>query len=179
MKLIFLDIDGVLNHESYYKNRPSEHRDEFGELFCPNASLFINELIKLNEAKIVISSTWRGSGLKVMQEMWQARKMNGEVIGITPHLDHRFRGLEIKAYLKDKHGFYHLNWNEQQQLDIMKSSKIENYIIIDDDSDMTYTQRNHFIHVLPSPRNKEGFNKEYFVKANQVLKQDIIELNYN
>lgn len=58
----------------------------------------------------------------------------------------------------------------------MKESNIRNYIIIDDDSDMLYKQRNHFIHVLPSPRNKEGFNKEYYDQALNKLKKNIIDL---
>ena len=58
----------------------------------------------------------------------------------------------------------------------MKESNIRNYIIIDDDSDMLYKQRNHFIHVLPSPRNKEGFNKAYYELALNKLNKNKIKI---
>jgi hypothetical protein len=60
----------------------------------------------------------------------------------------------------------------------MKESDLENYIIIDDDSDMLYGQRNHFVHVLPSPRNKDGFNEKYYKEALAKLSKSIIDLNY-
>lgn len=41
----------------------------------------------------------------------------------------------------------------------MEKSGVDNYIIIDDDADMLYGQKNHFVHVLPSPRNKDGFRE--------------------
>jgi hypothetical protein len=55
---------------------------------------------------------------------------------------------------------------------------VDNYIIIDDDSDMLYNQRNHFVHVLPSPRNKLGFNEKYYAQALDKLSKDVIALNY-
>jgi hypothetical protein len=60
----------------------------------------------------------------------------------------------------------------------MKKSEVDNYIIIDDDSDMLYKQRNHFVHVLPSPRNKRGFNEEHYAQALDKLSKDVIDLNY-
>lgn len=46
---------------------------------------------------------------------------------------------------------------------------------IDDDSDMLYRQKNHFVHVLPSPRNKDGFNQHYYEIAKSMLEKTIIE----
>ena len=68
--------------------------------------------------------------------------------------------------------------NKEQQK-IIDESGVENYIIIDDDSDMLYNQRNHFVHVLPSPRNYDGFNTHYYEKAKLMLEKSVIELNYN
>jgi len=61
----------------------------------------------------------------------------------------------------------------------MDKSGLESYIILDDDSDMLYKQRNHFVHVLSSPRNTEGFNEHYYQKAKLMLDKNIIELNYD
>lgn len=64
MKVIFLDIDGVLN---VYP----QGFDEYGSKFHPHFVENLKCLIEKTEAKILISSTWRFSGLKVMQEMWK------------------------------------------------------------------------------------------------------------
>jgi hypothetical protein len=87
------------------------------------------------------------------------------------------RGMEIKFYLEEM-GFTHINWSEDKQQKRMDESGVENYIIIDDDSDMLYNQRHHFVHVLPSPRNYDGFNQHYYEIAKAMLDKSCIELNY-
>ena len=58
-KVIFLDIDGVLNIIP-------QGRDQYGSLFHPQFEDNLQYLIEQTKADIVISSTWRYSGLKVM-----------------------------------------------------------------------------------------------------------------
>ena len=122
-KIIFLDIDGVLNVMS-------REFDEYGQLFNPT---FVNNLayiIEKTNAKLVISSTWRYSGLKQMVNMWKYRNLPGEVIDATPDLgfnDNIVRGDEIKAWL-------------DKNIDI-----VETYCIIDDDEDMLPEQMNNFV----------------------------------
>ena len=86
--------------------------------------------------------------------------------------------MEIKYFLEEDLKFSHINWDEDHQRKSMERSGVENYIIIDDDSDMLYNQRNHFVHVLPSPRNKRGFNKKYYNEALKKLNKDVVDLNY-
>lgn len=77
MKIIFLDIDGVLN---VY---PQGH-DEYGAIFHPHLVENLKLILDQTGAKIVVSSTWRRSGLSIMKEMWEKRGLPGEVIDITP-----------------------------------------------------------------------------------------------
>ena len=42
------------------------------------------KIIELTGAKIVISSTWRKSGLSVRKELWKFSNLPGEVIDVTP-----------------------------------------------------------------------------------------------
>jgi hypothetical protein len=191
-KIIFLDIDGVLNSEKAYLRGDCKYVEwewedgtkEHHQSFCPVSKLYINHLIKITEAKVVISSTWRHSGLDFMKKIWEVEEMAGEIIGITPSFRGEVdgyaipRGCEIEKWLEDK-GFSHINWSIEKQQDIVEKSGIENYIIIDDDSDMLYSQRNHFVHVLPSPRNKSGFNEEYLEQATLKLEKSVIDLNYS
>jgi Swiss Army Knife RNA repair-like protein len=126
MKVIFLDIDGVLVNRSslmaasgaWAKGQPS----------CVAA---LNEITDKTDAKIVISSTWRSCGLEMMQEFLADWGVKGEVIGCTPDLSWRTgqiyaateRGDEIQAWL-----------------DLRESAigDVEAFVILDDDADMKH-----------------------------------------
>ena len=190
MKIIFLDIDGVLNCENAYLRRLTHGFCQYKEFevktgekdhyqtFYPPCKKLINKLIEETGANVVISSTWRSSGLEWMRRVWQEEGMSGEIIDITPRFYHeKFsvpRGIEIKEWLSSK-GFEKINWSEEEQQKYIEKSGIENYIIIDDDSDMLYNQRNQFVHVLPSPRNKNGFNRHYYKEALKKLNTPLYE----
>lgn len=196
MKIIFLDIDGVLNCENGYKHKWCTKNDTYGDLFFPPSASLLNDLISETRAKIVISSTWRMSGLKQMQRMWKDRKMAGEVIDITPSIwninNKKYlhngkskpinydipRGVEIDIWLEWK-GFKHINWCSEKQYEYMDKSGIENYIIIDDDSDMLLKQSEHFVHVKQSPKNKNGFHLTNYYRALRILRKNVVDLNYN
>lgn len=125
MKVIFLDIDGVLNVIP-------QGRDEYGAIFHEHFVENLRELIEKTGAKIVISSTWRLSGLSIMKEMWEKRDLPGEVIDITPSLMRErgstlCRGDEIQLWL-DEH------------------PEVTNYVYIDDDHvDVNENQLGHFV----------------------------------
>jgi hypothetical protein len=124
MKVIFLDIDGVLNLYC-------ESRDEYGCCFHQHLVENLKRLIDKTGAKIVISSTWRFSGLVIMKEMWEKRNLPGEVVGITPNFMKHYgttlcRGKEIDAYLEEH-------------------PEITNYVILDDDNDMEPHQLKNFV----------------------------------
>ena len=190
MKIIFLDIDGVLNCESAYRAGECKYqawtwedgRPDYYQRFCVRSKNLLNKLIDETGAKIVISSTWRMSGIEFMKKVWELEEMHGEIIGITPSMrtsEIRIpRGMEIDYYLEHDLNFNHINWDKQTQQEYIDKSGVENYIIIDDDSDMLYNQRNHFVHVLPSPRNRDGFNEKYYEEALEKLSKTVIDLNY-
>jgi hypothetical protein len=189
-KIIFLDIDGVLNCQDAYHNDECKYVDftlnggeDFYQTFYSKSKMWLNKLIEETGAKIVISSTWRHSGIDFIEKVWEMEKMSGEIIGLTPHLKRNDgytipRGCEIDFYLKNTLNFYHINWDKNRQQEEMDKSGVENYIIIDDDSDMLYNQKNHFVNVLPSPRNTKGFSKEHYELGLEMLSKSVIELNY-
>lgn len=129
MKVIFLDIDGVLNIIS-------QGHDEFGSIFHSHLVDNLKYLIEQTGAKIVISSSWRLNGEKEMKAMWDKRKLPGEVIDITPYMGNNDfigytipRGCEIAWYL-----------NEFEE-----ELNITNYVILDDDTDMLLKQKDNFV----------------------------------
>lgn len=120
MKVIFLDIDGVLNVML-------GDFDKYGQMFHQNFVDNLKHIVdNVQDVKIVISSTWRVSGIDVMKQMWIDRNLPGEIIGVTPYLTTKScRGDEIQIFLSCNH--------------------VDRYVIIDDDTDMLKDQMPYFV----------------------------------
>ena len=132
MKIIFLDIDGVLNVIG-------QGVDEYGQKFHKHLEDNLRYIIEKTGAKIVISSNWRTSGLKIMKEMWQHRNLPGEVIDVTPtEFDVVNRGTCEFYDLVDR-GFEIQQWIDDHR------EEIESYCIIDDNDDMLPSQMDNFV----------------------------------
>ena len=66
MKILFLDIDGVLNPGQYNKYMIENNLNDFdenGSIFDPNAVDNLRYIIDYTNADIIISSIWRYDGL--------------------------------------------------------------------------------------------------------------------
>lgn len=122
MKVIFLDIDGVLNSIEWHKQagngfgRPPGKRAPCTKerlRWCPEMVKRLKWIIDCTDAKIVISSSWRGYGAMAVRK-WRAMFRvygwrNAPVIGETPALEHKTeggilmvktRGDEVAAWLE-------------------------------------------------------------------------------
>jgi len=134
-KIIFLDIDGVVNtlmisDQPFDTLRGVVERDGFYFCLCNSddgmvsnqqAIMWLNKLCKDTGAKIVISSTWRRFERKYTTE--QCLRNSGllseiEVIGATPYTGGE-RGDEIQEWIEK----YYPKGNVR-------------FVILDDDSDM-------------------------------------------
>ena len=85
-KILFLDIDGVLNTERWHKKMMESHapKDSFGYDFDPEAVANLRRIIEATGAEIVISSSWKGYGMDGLQELWETRDLPGKVIDMLP-----------------------------------------------------------------------------------------------
>lgn len=149
MKLLFLDIDGVLNTEHGLKTL-SENWTKIeniqGTPFCPESIEVLRKIIDETDAKIVITSTWRSDGLEGMKKLWKDRNLPGEVIDITPHTEHGIRGDEVDSYLHSKGYFYPKNyWNAPAWEERRNECEIDGYCIVDDEWDFFILQKPHFV----------------------------------
>jgi len=147
LKLVFLDIDGVFNSTAWYKKRSKSFDLKDEKEFDPNCVKIFNTLIEKVNPKIVVSSSWRTGKLSYLIDLFNMVGIKGEIIGETPQLRGKNftnvpRGCEIKEYLSKRNFPILFKYAEEMGI----TTDIENYVIIDDDSDMLYEQRNNFVH---------------------------------
>lgn len=134
MKVIFLDIDGVLN-SAMWAERIAKNRDVYKHIYIPewqdiNAINLLKNHICNHNIKLVISSSWRLSTVEETKKDFNRynfiKQLNPYIIGVTPYKESRHRGEEIKAYLEEH-------------------PEIENWVIIDDDTDILPEQAYRFV----------------------------------
>ena len=152
MKIIFLDIDGVLNSEKWYIERfdknlyPNLENYPLCE-FDPLAIEQLNLLTDKTNAKIVISSTWRmGRTIDELKKLFEEVGIKGEIIGITPHLTFNDgygveRGNEINILID----LNCIRWWDKIFDEKEKNITLESYVILDDDPDMLLEQKDNFV----------------------------------
>lgn len=147
-KVLFLDIDGVLNHKLHYKELYKKNKCnipigiELDKLNINGDSVeLLNELVQTLGFKVVLSSTWRYvKTLEYMNELFKECGASFEFYDFTPFLsiqkndfeyDFCPRGLEIDCWIRN-------NVDD-------KKHNYKNYIILDDDSDMLYWQKDNYV----------------------------------
>lgn len=145
-KIIFLDIDGVLNSHiiaSEWKARNSKNGG-YGGWFKEGDPLSkevikwghknlenLQEIVDQTNAKIVISSTWRiHFSIETFKEMFTIYGWkDAPIIDRTPG-GYKTRGLEINRWLKDH-------------------PEVESYVIIDDFDEFMISQKKNFVNTDP------------------------------
>lgn len=142
-KVIFLDIDGVLNTK-YWDNM--KVRDQYGHTFDPNSVANLARIIDKTGAEIVISSSWKCLGLGTLQKMWKDRKLPGEIIDVTP--DNLSDELLLIADLFNMDQLYIRGCEIKGWLALHKD--VKHYIIIDDMDDFLPEQQNNLILTDPN-----------------------------
>lgn len=136
MKIVFLDIDGVLNSWRYYRDLvhaggtadpwPDRHID-------PKPVKHLNRLLADGGAKVVVSSTWRNMlTLDELRRLLGARGFEGEIVDRTPDLSQdpayegrRQRGWEIGSWLLGR--------------------DVDGFVILDDGTDMVHLAHRHVL----------------------------------
>lgn len=142
IKVIFLDIDGVMN--SCFSKVSDKHESlEFDKNCVDN----LKRIIHKTDSKIVLSSTWRlGETLEsIKKRVFSVYGLDTHLIDMTPFLGYDVtRGSEISRWLN--------------------SNKCESFVIIDDDNDM-----DGYVDNLVLTNAKYGLTKEDADKALDLL----------
>ena len=162
-KIIFLDIDGVLNTGRFtypqWLIEGDAVEDADGHFFDAECITQLSRILEATKAQIVISSAWRWRGLKKLRALWQNRQIEGDIVDITPtvyglktiqkpRFDLILRGDEIKDWL---------NQNVTKQ-----------FVIIDDIDDFTADLQPFYCQT----ENDKGITKEVADRIIALLNAD-------
>lgn len=115
MKVLFLDIDGVVN----CKTTQQRHRGFIG--IDPYLAFLVGKIVLATDCKVVLSSSWRHS----QDGIDEVKKQVIDIYDITGNCCSGIRGVEIH------------NWLKQHE-------EVTKYAILDDEGDMLLWQKDNF-----------------------------------
>lgn len=159
MKIIFLDVDGVINSEDYAVYRYETKQFNKDQFIDERAVAFLNYLIDQTGAKVVLSSSWRNDVPRTL-EMMRRNGFQYDFFDFTPYLESCHRGSEIQAWID--------NYEKDHE-------PLESYVIIDDDNDILDGQEKNFVQC----NFIHGLTSVDCYKAIGILNNGIEETNEN
>ena len=138
MKIIFLDIDGVLNSDTWDKTDTFKNGIYPFKHFDPKAVSLFNKIISETNASVVLSSTWRLKyNIEEMRNIFAKVGIKCNLIDFTPDLkinnNYVVRGNEILKWCKDNKDIIGCRFTDYTD-----------FVIIDDNSDMLLWQSKYF-----------------------------------
>lgn len=136
-KYLFLDIDGVLNHDEWFVSEHyRKHQENWKKsMFDPECVARVNKILEATGARLVVSSSWRS--MSDLKEIFEGVGLPTD-FDITPHADAIYSREE---YAYDSPVF----WRGSEIKYFLERHPADNYVILDDDSDMLPHQIKHFI----------------------------------
>ena len=134
MKVIFLDVDGVLNSDEYFDRIENLNVQGIENEIDVNKIKLLKRAIDETKSKVVLTSSWRYTRkAKSLKDLLS----NYEIyVDSTPFINNN-RGLEIKKWLSD-------------------NTSIEDYVILDDEIFDSYDEE--LINKLIKISNGNGHN---------------------
>ena len=111
MKVIFLDVDGVLNSDEYFDRVKNLHIQGIQSEIDVNKISLLKRAMDETGAKVVLSSSWRYT--EMGKELRKLLSNYGIYADITPLIENK-RGLEKKQWL-------------------LEHKNVENFVILDDE----------------------------------------------
>lgn len=124
MKLIFLDIDGVLNNDS-------TKEEVAGYTFVDdNKIALLKEIVDQTGAKLVLSSTWR-RGWEIKEQIAEPTSFDMQDIRLFEALVEKLKqyGMELMSYTED---FGFRGEEIDKWLSSWQGEPVESFIILDD-----------------------------------------------
>ena len=174
-KVIFLDVDGELTYSNYQNDKTANIDIEKVKL--------LKEICDRTNAKVVISSSWRGTEKHVPRIYYVLldilQSNNIEVAGNTPHISTEFDGdinynlaittMEDLPHLKIKYG----TGRAAEVQKYIQDNNVERFVILDDEDfdwvDYGYDKN----WIQPTWFGDGGIQREDVEKAVQILNSEM------
>lgn len=152
MKVLFLDVDGILNSRAFLIAQAGERKILNITDFDPRSHLDpvriarLNEIVRRAGCEVVVSSSWRHPYDKAtLLGYLRERGYGGDILDYTPSLPGHERHVEIKRWLARRH--------------VAPSA----FVVLDDDRDAGVGLENHFVRPL------DGIEDEHVEQAIRIL----------
>ena len=152
-RVIFLDIDGVLNSESYRENSADYYTDFIDESRLP----LLEYIVSRTGALIVLTSTWRSFWNEGENQLYP----EGEIISRV----FRRHNLEIYSKTPDKD-----NCRESEINMWIASHGVKDYVILDDMD--FFDKEENLRRFVKTDDSKEGLDEETTARAIEILLRD-------
>lgn len=142
VRIVFLDIDGVLNSHALWARMRKEGRDlsDINNRIDPDAVKRVNRLCVENDADVVVSSTLRLNNSRPrLQRLLRERGFKRQIIGVTP--DFTVRTSPGGIWMANERGYEIQGWLD----DNAKAGRYDvvSFVILDDDADMAHLADRH------------------------------------
>lgn len=149
MKVIFLDVDGVLNSESFANKMFDEEgvRIFYDDILDKRAIACLKQIVVKTDAVIVLSSSWRKIPSSREHLVRQLAEYGLSIHSDTPYTGEE-RGDDISAWFR-----------------MHSDIAVESYVILDDDSDMNI----HLPHLVHTSFYDCGLETKHIQYAVDIL----------
>lgn len=142
-KYLFLDIDGVLNHDEWFKSEHYKNHQENWKksMFDPECVTRVNKILEATGAELIVSSSWRN--MSDLENIFAGVGLPTSFYR-TPYADHIYPDLDpIRDLYNDDIRYWRGSeikyWLEHN------AESPYTYCILDDDVDMLDEQTDNFI----------------------------------
>lgn len=164
-KYLFLDIDGVLNHDTWF-NSPSYKNNQANwqvSMFDPACVERVNRILQETGAKLVVSSSWRD--MKDLPEIFAGVGLPTE-FDTTPYAEIIYpNAFPITDFFSDETDIRYWRGSEIKWYLDHNAKEEYTYCILDDDCDMLEEQLEYFVRTS----NPQGLIDELTKKAINIL----------
>lgn len=158
MKIIFLDFDGVITTEKSFYNLDNDKCD------------MIQSIINETGAKVVITSSWRRNDLDetikylytISDRVPFVVSWIDDIIGVTSRM-YGFKLSDKGEHFRISRGEEIYRWLEENE-----DLGVDSYVILDDDADMLYHQKDNFIHTC----SFDGMTRSNMYEAIRILNKN-------
>ncbi len=135
MKIIFLDIDGVLNSDEYFDKIKNLNINGIENDIDISKIVLLKKSLDETGAKVVLTSSWRYT--RKAQELKQLLLNYGIIVDCTPFIDNE-RGIEIKKWLQEHNDVQDFVILDDEIFDSYDEKLMEKLIKISDTNGINY-----------------------------------------